>query len=58
LEIDEPLDEQVDSLNVPLNSSTNQKKSDLISKDSLQILLATALTFLLLAAGWFIGQAS
>lgn len=58
LEIDEPLDEQVDSLNVPLNSSTNQKKSDLISKDSVQILLATALTFLLLAAGWFIGQAS
>ena len=58
LEIDAPLDEQVDSLNVPLNTFTNQKKSDLISKDSVQILLAIALTFLLLAAGWLIGQAS
>lgn len=58
LEIDAPLDEQVDLLNVPLNTFTNQKKSDLISKDSVHILLAIALTFLLLAAGWLIGQAS
>ncbi len=58
LEIDAPLDEQVDSLNVPSNTFTNQKKSDLISKDSVQILLAIALTCLLLAAGWLIGHAS
>jgi len=58
LEIDAPLDEQVDSLNVPSNTFTNQKKNDLISKDSVQILLAITLTCLLLAAGWLIGQAS
>jgi pSer/pThr/pTyr-binding forkhead associated (FHA) protein len=37
---------------------SSQKKSDLLRKDSVQIFLAIALTCLLLAAGWLIGQAS
>ena len=58
LKINEPHDEHVDSLNGPLNTFSNKKKSGLIRKDSIQILMAIALTCLLLAAGWLIGQAS
>ena len=38
--------------------NTATQKSNLFRKDSIQILLAIALTFLLLTAGWLIGQAS
>ncbi len=45
-------------LNSSLNKITDPLKSNLIQKDSVQILLAIVLTCLLLAAGWLIGHAS
>jgi hypothetical protein len=50
--------EQVDTNNTSLKTSADSHKKDLIRKDSIQILLAFALTCILLAAGWLIGQAS
>jgi hypothetical protein len=50
--------EQVDTFNASLNSIANLQKKDMISKDSIQILLAFVLTCILLAAGWLLGQAS
>ncbi len=57
-EIPGSINEQVDSLNAPLNTIVDPQKKDLIRNDSIQILLAIVLTFILLAAGWLIGQAS
>ena len=57
-EIPGSINEQVDSLNAPLNTIADLQKKDLIRNDSIQILLAIVLTFILLAAGWLIGQAS
>jgi hypothetical protein len=50
--------EQESTLNSPLNKIADPINNDWIRNDSVQIALAIALTFLLLAAGWFIGQAS
>jgi hypothetical protein len=58
LEIDEPIDEKADTLKAPFRTFSNQKKGGFISKDSLQILMIIALTCILLAAGWLLGQAS
>jgi hypothetical protein len=58
LEIDESIDEKADTLKAPFRTFSNQKKGGFISKDSLQILMIIALTCILLAAGWLLGQAS
>ncbi len=50
--------EQERTSNSPLNKIADPINNNWIRNDSVQIALAIALTFLLLAAGWFIGQAS
>ena len=50
--------EQERTLNSPLNKIADPINKNWIRNDSVQIALAIALTFLLLAAGWLIGQAS
>jgi hypothetical protein len=58
LEIRGTNNEQADSFNASLKTSVDFHKRDFIRKDSIQILLAFALTCILLAAGWLLGQAS
>ena len=52
------ISEQELQLKSPLNKIADPIKNNLIRKDSVQIALAIALTCILLAAGWLIGQVS
>jgi hypothetical protein len=58
LKNNDPIKEQVSNLVDSQKKHSFPQKSVLIRKDSIQILLAIALTCILLAAGWLIGQAS
>jgi hypothetical protein len=58
LKNNDPIKEQESNLVDSQKKHSFPQKSVLIRKDSIQILLAIALTCLLLAAGWLIGQAS
>ena len=58
LKNNDPIKEQLSNLVDSQKKHSFHQKSVLIRKDSIQILLAIALTCILLAAGWLIGQAS